>query len=132
MIESAGSYVILTTLRDIEHLKRLAAGQGPAIGAYAAALLDIALPWTRMRQAYALLGLVKRWGPTRVDAACAKALEAEAISVALIGRMLERATENDAGAQPSPSTAPAGRFARDAEHFAVGQQPPLDAAGGDR
>jgi hypothetical protein len=119
-------------LRDIEHLKRLAAGHGPAIGAYAAALLDIPLPWTRMRQAYALLGLVKRWGPARVDAACAKALEAEAVSVPLIGRMLERATENDAATEPSPSTAPPGRFARDAEHFAVAQQPPLDAAGGDR
>jgi transposase len=118
-------------LRDIEHLKRMAAGHGPAIGAYASALLDIPLPWTRMRQVYALLGLVKRWGPARVDAACAKALEAEAISVPLIGRMLERATENDAGAQPSPGAAPPGRFARDAEHFAV-PQPPLDAAGGDR
>ena len=49
-----------------------------------------------MRQVYALLGLVKRWGAERVDAACARALEAEAVSVALIGRMLERATENDA------------------------------------
>ena len=119
-------------LRDIEHLKRLAAGHGPAVGAYAAALLDIPLPWTRMRQVYALLGLVKRWGPARVDAACAKALEAEAISVSLIGRMLERATENDVDTEPSPGAAPPGRFARDAEHFAVGQQPPLDAAGGDR
>ena len=42
-----------------------------------------------------------------VDAACAKALEAEAVSVPLIGRMLERATENDAPAEPSPSTATA-------------------------
>lgn len=42
-----------------------------------------------MRQVYALLGLVKRWGPARVDAACARALEAEAVSVSLIGRMLE-------------------------------------------
>ncbi len=99
-------------LRDIEHLKRLAAGHGPAVGAYAAALLDIPLPWTRMRQVYALLGLVKRWGADRVDAACAKALEAEAVSVPLIGRMLERATENDAGAEPSPGAAPPGRFAR--------------------
>ena len=32
---------------------------------------DIPLPWTKMRQVYALLGLVKKWGPDRVDAACA-------------------------------------------------------------
>ncbi len=35
---------------------------GPDVGAYATALLDIPLPWTKMRQVYALLGLVKKWG----------------------------------------------------------------------
>ena len=34
-----------------------------------------------MRQVYALLGLVKKWGAERVEAACARALEAEAINV---------------------------------------------------
>ncbi|NIS31811.1 MAG: IS21 family transposase, partial [Actinobacteria bacterium] len=71
----------------------------PAVGAYAAALLDIPLPWTKMRQVYALLGLVKKWGPERVNTACARALEVDAINVALIGRMLERGTEN----QPTPA-----------------------------
>lgn len=113
-------------LRDIDHLRRLAAGHGPAIGDYAAALLDIPLPWTKMRQVYALLGLVKKWGPERVEAACARALEAEAVNVGLIGRMLERGTEH-ATIQPAlPGTVVAGRFARDPEHFAV------RAAGGDR
>ena len=60
------------------------------MGTYARALLDIPLPWTKMRQVYALLGLVKKWGPKRVDASCARAREAEAISVSLMGRMLER------------------------------------------
>ena len=115
-------------LRDIEHLKRMASGHGPAVGAYAAALLDTPLPWTRMRQVYALLGLVKRWGAERVDAACARALDAEALSVSLIGRMLERATEKEPPAEPSPSPAGPGRFARDAGHFAVAQTLPLDDA----
>jgi len=108
-------------LRDIEHLKRLAAEHGPAIGAYAAAVLDHPLPWTKMRQTYALLGLVKRWGPERVNTACARAIEAEAISVALIGRMIERATEAVPGGstpRPVPSPTPA-RFERDLEHFAI-------------
>jgi transposase len=48
-------------LRDVEHLRRLAAGHGPAVGDYATALLDIPLPWTKMRQVYALLGLAKKW-----------------------------------------------------------------------
>jgi transposase len=103
-------------LRDIEALKRMAAGHGPAVGAYAAAVLETPLPWTRMRQVYALLGLVKKWGATRVDAACARALEAEAVSVSLIGRMLERATETEPAAPPAPAPAP-GRFARDPAHF---------------
>lgn len=106
-------------LRDIDHLHHLAAGHGQAIGAYAAALLDGPLPWTKMRSVYALLGLVKRWGPERVEAACARALEVEAINVGLIGRMIERATENTPAGLP-PTAAKAGRFARDASHFATG------------
>jgi transposase len=107
-------------MRDLDHLRRLAAAEGTAIGAYADALLDTPLPWTKMRQVYALLGLVKRWGPERVEAACARALEAETVSVPLISRMIERATEN----QPAPATASARtgrppRFARDPAHFAT-------------
>ncbi len=59
----------------------MATAHGPAVGTYARGLLDTPLPWTKMRQVYALLGLVKKWGPARVDAACSRALEAEAISV---------------------------------------------------
>lgn len=110
-------------MRDLDALQRLAAGHGPAIGGYAAALLDTPLPWTRMRQVYALLGLVKKWGPERVEAACARAAEAEAFNVALIGRMLERGTEKAPAAAPAPpplrtTTRPA-RFARTAEEFAI-------------
>jgi hypothetical protein len=107
-------------MRDIEHLKRLAAGHGPAIGTYATALLDIPLPWTKMRQVYALLGLVKKWGDERVEAACQRALEAEAINVGLIGRMLERGTENTPIQPTLPGTVVTGRFARDPSHFAIG------------
>jgi hypothetical protein len=109
-------------MRDLDKLQRLAAGHGPAIGAYASALLDIPLPWTKMRQVYALLGLVKKWGPERVNAACERALDAEAINVPLIGRMLERGTEHepDDPARSAPAgTVVAPRFARDDRHFAV-------------
>jgi transposase len=111
-------------LRDLEHLKRMAADHGPAIGAFATALLEHPLPWTKMRQVYALLGLVKKWGAERVDAACASALDHEVVNVGLIGRMLERGTER-APLQPSlPGTVIVGRFARDAAHFAVPTQGP--------
>ena len=112
-------------MRDIEALKRMAAAHGPSVGAYATAVLDSPLPWTRMRQVYRLLGLAKKWGPQRVEAACARALEAEAIDVGLIGRMLERATEN-APPPPAPVAAAAcnvvaGRFSRDASEFNTGE-----------
>jgi hypothetical protein len=112
-------------MRDLDHLRRLAAAEGPAIGAYATAILDTPLPWTKMRQVYALLGLVKRWGPERVNTACARALETEIISVPLIDRMIERATEN----QPAPARRAAAqpgrapRFARDPGHFATTNKP---------
>jgi transposase len=114
-------------MRDLDQLQRMAAGHGEAIGAYATALLDIPLPWTKMRQVYALLGLVKKWGAERVDTACASALDHEALNVALIGRMLERCTEQTAIQPPLAGTVVAGRFARDAEHFSARPQRRVEA-----
>ncbi|HVL03022.1 MAG TPA: IS21 family transposase [Acidimicrobiales bacterium] len=114
-------------MRDLEHLKRLAGEAGPAVGAYAAAVLEHPLPWTKMRQVYALLGLVKRWGPDRVEAACRRALDAEAIDVGLIGRMIDRATETATTNQPAtPPAAPSkpARFARDPQHFTTRRNDP--------
>jgi transposase len=115
-------------LRDVETLKRRAAACGPAVGAYAAALLDIPLPWTRMRQVYALLGLARRYGDDRLDDACRRALDVEAVNVKLVTRMLERAAEAaGAPAPPSAGKVLPGRFARGAADFAVTRP----AAGGD-
>ena len=109
-------------LRDIEHLKALAARHGDAVGAYATALLDHPLPWTKMRQVYALLSLAKRWGDRRVDNACRRALDAEAINVGLISRMLERATEDrDEPVAIQGQLLPA-RFARNPTEFASGSR----------
>ena len=51
--------------------QRTARRHGDAIGVYADRLLDTDLPWTKMRQVYRLLGLVRRYGPGPVDTACA-------------------------------------------------------------
>ena len=105
--------------RDLDRLRRLAADHGDAIGRYADALLDTPLPWTKMRQVYRLLGLVKKWGPGRVDQACRRALDAEAIDVNLVARMLERAREDaEPDARPDPVVVQ-GRFARDPSEFAA-------------
>jgi hypothetical protein len=106
-------------MRDLTRLQSMAAGHGPAIGVYATALLDVPLPWTRMRSVYALLGLVKKWGADRVDAACAAALEHEVINVGLIGRVLERGQPGTVIQPALPGTVIAARFARDPDHFAL-------------
>ena len=103
--------------RDLDRLRQMAAGHGQAIGAHATAILDTPLPWTRMRQVYRLLGLVKKWGADRVEAACAKALEAEAVDVNLVSRMIERAREADPAETPAPANVVQVRFARDASEF---------------
>jgi len=63
---------------------------------------------------------VKKWGAGRVDQACRRALEAEAIDVNLVSRMLERARE-DAGEDAGPSLPVViqGRFSRGASEFAT-------------
>ncbi|MGH2726921.1 MAG: IS21 family transposase, partial [Actinomycetota bacterium] len=39
-------------MRDIDHLRRVAASHGASIGVYADTLLSHPLPWTTMRQVY--------------------------------------------------------------------------------
>jgi len=107
-------------MRDIEFLKRTAAGHGRAVGVYAARLLDSPLPWTRMRQVYCLLGLVRRYGPDRTEQACQRALELDVINVRTVQRVLERAAEEAAAAPRSfaDNVLPL-RFARSPEEFGV-------------
>jgi hypothetical protein len=105
-------------MRDVEQLCRSAANHGQAIGVYASLVLDTPLPWTKMRQVYRLLGLVRRYGASRVEDACSRALEAEAVDVGLIGRMLERVVEPQAPLPGLRASTPA-RFARQPSHFAL-------------
>ncbi len=112
---------------DIAHLQRLAAGHGEAIGILAMQpVLDTPLPWTKMppglRRCW---GLVKKWGPDKVDEPPGyDGVDAKKRSTSgLIGRMLERATENAGVCSAPPVTT---RFARDPGEFTT------DAAKGSR
>jgi hypothetical protein len=80
-------------LRDVTTLTAKASAAGPAVGVYVVRLLDTPLPWTRMRMVYRLLGLVRSYGPTPVDAARGRALELDVVDVTKIARMLEQASE---------------------------------------
>ena len=99
-------------MRDLNTVQRKASAHGDHVGTYAAAVLEHPLPWTKMRQVYRLLGLVRRHGADAVDDACRRALDAEVINVGLIDRMCSRGTGEQLPLIPaSPPTA--SRFVRD-------------------
>lgn len=107
-------------LRSIDALLAKARERGAHVGQYAERLLGGPLPWTRMRQTYALLRLCEKYGDGRVEAICQSALTFDVIDVTRITRMLKAAAS-----LPTASTAtrskvvqlPLPRFARPREHF---------------
>lgn len=112
-------------LRNVDALRRQADSAGEAVGQYAAALLDSPLPWTRMRRVYALLGLVRRYGATRVSDVCRTALAADMLDVRRLQRMLEIAASQTPASQPSRARViPLARYLRPASQYAL----PLRAA----
>jgi hypothetical protein len=112
-------------MRDLTALIATATAHGPDIGIYAERLLDHDLPWTRMRQVYRLLGLVKRYGPTPVNTACGRALELDVLSMPKIAAMLEKATENTPVEPPrAASGLTPARFARDPREYRTNASTP--------
>ena len=106
-------------LRSVEALLARAQKRGAHVGIYAQKLLGGPLPWTRMRQAYALVRLCDTYGDGRVEAVCQSALAFDVIDVTRIGRMLKSALapaspEGTGGTVVSITTP---RFARSAEQF---------------
>ena len=83
------------------------------------------LPWTRMRRVYALLSLVKRYGPTRVTEACTAALAADTLDVRRLHRMLVLGLATPP-APPPTRTLPRPRDPRPAHQYALPLRPPAD------
>ena len=106
-------------MRDVAFLKRQAEEHGEHVGRFAEALLDSPLPWTRMRQVYALLGLVRRYGNERVDESCRIALEVEMLSVKRLQRMIEIAAPAPVTRPPTDNVIPLGRYLRPAADYAL-------------
>ncbi|HEY5847014.1 MAG TPA: IS21 family transposase [Microlunatus sp.] len=106
-------------LRDLTRLIGVCAGHGTNIGIYAERILDDPLPWTRMRAVYRLLGVVRRYGPGPVEAACTTALDLDVVSVAKIEAMLAKATETTAPTLPIESPTATARFARNPSEYTL-------------
>jgi transposase len=105
-------------LRDVNALLKRAKDKGHHVGVYAERLLGGPLPWTRMRQAYALLSLCDKYGDGRVEAICQSALAFDVVSVTRVAKMLKSAAKParpDASGKLVQLGLP--RFVRPAEHF---------------
>ncbi|WP_437947614.1 hypothetical protein WME98_43860 [Sorangium sp. So ce296] len=107
--------------RDVASLIASAKKCGVHVGIYAERLLDVPLPWTRMRLVYALLRLCNKFGNGRVEAICQSALAFDVVDVQRVTRMLEAA--KTPASPPTDErkvvTLPTPRFARSTEHFAT-------------
>jgi hypothetical protein len=105
-------------MRDVTFLRDQACAHGESVGMLAARLLEAPLPWTKMRAVRALLGLARRYGDERLDAACGRALAADMLSVRRLARMLEIGA-TASSTLPSTNVIPLGRYLRPTETYAV-------------
>ena len=107
-------------MRDVVFLESEAKKHGESIGLFAKHVLQGPLPWTRMRQVYALLGLCKRYGDERVEQCCATAIAAEMFEVYRLERMVKLALPVS---PPPPARAgnviPLARFLRPTSQYAL-------------
>lgn len=108
-------------MRSVDAVLAKAKDKGPHVSTYVERLLGGPLPWTRMRQAYALLRLCDKFGDGRVEAVCQSALAFGVVDVRRITRMLKAAAKP---AAPAPGKRPDNlvqltlpRFARPEQHF---------------
>jgi len=107
-------------LRSVDALVAKAKDKGVHVGLYAERLLAGPLPWTRMRQAYALLRLCDKYGEGRVEAVCQSALAFDVVDVVRVGRMLKTASRpatSQAHIERKLVQLTLPRFARSEEHF---------------
>jgi hypothetical protein len=107
-------------LRNVDALIAKAKERGAHIGTYAERILGGPLPWSRMRQAYALLRLCDKYGSGRVEAVCQSALAFDVIDVKRITKMIKTPQYNQSAVPDKQRkvvqlTLP--RFARDSSHF---------------
>lgn len=104
-------------LRAPDRVVREAVKLGRFTGLFAERLLAGDFPWAKLRQGQKLLRLADRYTPTRLEAACERALAVDLIDVTRLERMLKDALEQEPlplDLPPArPAVLPSARFARD-------------------
>jgi hypothetical protein len=90
--------------RDPDYMIGQAKTRGPSIGRFTERLLAGDFPWAKLRQAQKLLRLVKKYGSSRLDEACARALAFDLINVRRVESILLDALRRPAKKPPGRVT----------------------------
>jgi transposase len=88
-------------MRDANRAKAEAVALGRSIGRFVELLLAGTFPWAKLRQAQKLLRLVQRYGKTRIEAACHRALAFDLIDVRRVERIVLGALDTSAAGKPA-------------------------------
>jgi transposase len=106
--------------RSLDALVARGCEQGEAVGEFIERLLEGPLPWTRMRQAYALIRLCEKYGAPRVNEVCRRSLDFDVLETGRVERMLRTAQKLETAEQKDNKLvrlSSASRFARPQESF---------------
>lgn len=105
-------------LRDVDKIINEARKRGRSIGELAERLLQQPLPWRHLRQAQAILRIADKYGHSRVDEVCARALAFDVIDVHRIERLVKAAKQSEEIAETRGKLiSHPTRFARSPETF---------------
>lgn len=106
-------------MRDCNYYLRKGGDNGPAQGKFMEALFTGDFPWSKIREAQKLVRLAERYGASRVEAACNRALSFGLINIHRVEGMILKtgsATSREGAAAPAPIQLSA-RFERNASYF---------------
>lgn len=106
-------------MRDVDYYIRTAKSRGEQQGAFMEKLLSGDVPWTFIRQAQALLRLTDKYGSTRVEAACSRALAFGLMNVKRVEGIITQSLQREATPKPAGARIAVlpPRFERDADYF---------------
>ncbi len=106
-------------MRDVDYYIRTAKSRGEQQGAFMENLLAGDVPWAYIRQAQALLRLTDKYGSSRVEAACSRALAFGLMNVKRVEGIITQSLERETTPKPAGAkvTALPPRFERDADYF---------------
>lgn len=106
-------------MRDVDYYIRTARSRGESQGAFMEKLLSGDVPWAYIRQAQALLRLCDKYGSTRLEAACSRALAFGLMNVKRVEGIITQSLQRETAPRPTGSTIASltPRFERDASYF---------------